>query len=312
MNRFTLWIAAAMLILVALACGRTTPALPTVVPPTVVPPTAVPPTVAPPVTSPTVAPSEMAELTLDNQSGLSVCYVYISSVQEETWGDNWLPQNEMVSSGSKRSFQVAEGAYDLRVDDCNNNLVAYTYEVQLAGEMTWSLDPIQRAPALVVNNSSHEICHLYISPVDSEDWGPDWMGKDSTIPAGTNRTFQVPLGTYDLRADDCDGNPLDIQNSITVEADGITWSLKDVAEASLTLENQLDVSVCYVFISPTGSQEWGADWLGENEIPGGSSYTFYLPAGTYDLSARDCEGNTLHELYEQEISGEMTWTIYHK
>ncbi len=310
MKRYTLWIAVGMLILAALACGRSTPVPPTAELPTAVPPTAQPPTAIPPVTSPTKAPSGMVELILENQSGLPVCYIYISSVQEETWGDNWLPQNEMVPSGSRRVFQVAEGTYDLRADDCNNNLVDIHYEVQLAGQMTWSLDPIQRAPVLIVNNSSHEICYLYISPADSEDWGPDWMGQDSTIPAGTNRTLQVPLGTYDLRADDCEGNPLDIQNGIPLEADGITWTLKDVEEASLELINNLDIPICYVFISPAESDEWGADWLGDDTVPPGGSYSFYLPAGTYDLSARDCNGDPVsEEVYGQEIRGEMTWTI---
>jgi len=252
----------------------------------------------------------MVNLTLDNQSGLPVCYVYISSVQEEEWEENWLPQKEMIPSGSSRVFQLEEGAYDLRADDCDNNLVDIHYEVQLAGEMTWSLEPIQRAPVLIVNNSSHEICYLFISPVDSEEWGPDWLGRDSTIPAGTTRTLQVPLGTYDLRADDCDENPLDIQNNITLGADGITWTLKDVEEASLELINQLDVPICYVFISPAGSEDWGTDWLGENTVPPGGSYTFYLPAGVYDLSARDCNGDPVsEEVYGQEIRGEMTWTI---
>lgn len=299
-------IAAGALILAALACGGPTPVPPTAVPPTAVPPTAVPPTQVPP----TQASSGMAELVLKNDSGIAVCTVNISATESDSWGDNWLPGNEAIRSGSSRSFQVPEGSYDLRADDCDGNLVAFQMGVDLAGSMTWSLNPLQRAPVLVVNNSSYEICYLYISPSDSEAWGPDWMGKDTTIPAGSTRTFQVPLGTYDLRADDCDQNTLDTQAGIAIDANGITWTLSDVAQASLTLVNNLDIPICYVFISPSDSAEWGNDWLGNDTIPPGGSYTFHLPAGTYDLSAHDCDGNPVsEEVQGQPISGEMTWTI---
>jgi hypothetical protein len=301
MKKASFLIAAGALILAALACGGPTPA-----PPTAVPPTAAPPTAAPP----TQTSSGMAELALRNDSGIAVCAVYISSTESDSWGDNWLTGNEAIQSGSSRNFQVPEGSYDLRADDCDGNLVAYHIGVDLAGSMTWSLDPLQRGPVQVVNNSSQEICYLYISPAESESWGPDWMGKETTIPAGSTRTFQVPMGNYDLRADDCDHNPLDIQSGIAVNADGITWTLEDVAEASLTLVNNLDIPICYVFISPSGSAEWGNDWLNNDTVPPGGSYTFRLPAGTYDLSARDCDGNPVsEEMYDQEIAGEMTWTI---
>lgn len=301
MKKASLLIAAGALILAALACGRPTP----------VPPTPVPPTVAPPTKAPLSQPAAgTAELALENNSGIPLCAVYISSTESDSWGDNWLATDEMIRSGSNRTFQVPEGSYDVRADDCDGNLVAYYMGVDLAGSMTWSLDPLRRAPVLIVNESSHEICYLYISPSDSEEWGPDWMGKDVTIPAGSTRTLQVPLGTYDLRADDCDHNPLNTQSGINVDANGITWTLKDVEEASLTLLNQLDIPICYVLISPSGSTEWGNDWLGGDTVPPGGSYTFHLPAGTYDLSARDCDGNPVsEEMYDQEIAGEMTWTI---
>ncbi|MCS7179233.1 MAG: hypothetical protein RML46_09120 [Anaerolineae bacterium] len=305
MKKHSLLIAASALILAALACGRLTPA-----PPTAIPLTAASTAALPTKALPTSPPSGTMELTLKNDSGITICSVYISYTESDSWGENWLAENEAVRSGSSRSFQVPEGSYDLRADDCEGNLVAYQMEVDLAGRMTWTLDPLQRAPVLVVNRSSREICYLYISPSDSETWGPDWMGKDTTIPAGSTRTFQVPLGTYDLRVDDCDHNPMSTQSGVNVGANGITWTLEDVEAASLTLVNQLDIPICYVLISPSDSTEWGNDWLGGETVPPGGSYTFRLPAGTYNLSARDCDGHPVSdEVYGQEITGEMTWTI---
>lgn len=310
MNRkLILGSAAGMLILAILACG---PASPTSAP--TVAPTAVPkPTSKPTEAQPTQAPSGETELVLENNSGISICFVYISSTESESWGENWMAENEVLRSGNRRTFQVPKGAYDLLARDCDGNLVDYYWGMNLAGSITWTLESLQRAPVLLVNNSDAEICYLYISPADSDSWGPNWMGKDTTIPAGNTRTFQVPLGDYDLRADDCDHNTLETQFNIAVEASGIAWTVtggEGRGSASLTLVNGSEWEVCYVYISPSTSDSWGEDWLGaEESIHPGESRTFYLEAGSYDLRADDCDENTLAEEYNQEISGDMTWTL---
>ena len=80
--------------------------------------------------------------------------------------------------------------------------------------------------------------------------------------------------------------------------------------ATLILRNQTDGVICYVYISPVESDEWGEDWLGEAETIGsGGSREFSVPAGTYDLRAEDCDGNPLDEQREVELSGVMEWTI---
>ncbi len=128
-------VAAGVLLLAALACGGPTPVPPTAIPPVAVLPTRVSPTPVPP----TQAPSGMAELTVQNNSGIVVCAVYISPVESESWGENALAKDDVLRSGSQHVFQIPEGSYDLRADDCNGNLVAYYFGVDLAGRQTWSL-----------------------------------------------------------------------------------------------------------------------------------------------------------------------------
>src|SRR3989304_3545171 len=40
-------------------------------------------------------------------------------------------------------------------------------------------------------------------------------------------------------------------------------------QAPVLLVNKLDLSVCYFYISPSGSSEWGEDWLGSDRVRGG-------------------------------------------
>lgn len=65
------------------------------------------------------------------------------------------------------------------------------------------------APTLtitVVNNSSWEIRHLYLSPADSDNWGADQL-NNSAISPGTQRQLNVSWeqSTVKLVAEDQDG-----------------------------------------------------------------------------------------------------------
>ena len=79
---------------------------------------------------------------------------------------------------------------------------------------------------------------------------------------------------------------------------------------TLTLYNQSDVAVCYVYLSPTTSDQWGEDWLGASEvIDSGGSRVFRVAMGAYDLRADDCDGNTLDTQWNVDLSGPVDWTV---
>src|SRR5574341_316109 len=81
----------------------------------------------------------------------------------------------------------------------------------------------------VVNDSSLEICYVFISPSDSDSWGDDWLGEDNTIPPGESHDIAgVEPGTYDIMAADCDGNEIDSDTCIEFEAgSNVTWTFTD-------------------------------------------------------------------------------------
>ncbi|MEW6569166.1 MAG: hypothetical protein AB1449_13575 [Chloroflexota bacterium] len=81
---------------------------------------------------------------------------------------------------------------------------------------------------------------------------------------------------------------------------------------NIRLVNNLDVAVCYVYISPSTERTWGDDWLGSQEVVRpGDSRDFDVPPGQdYDLRAEDCNGQELDEVYGISItSGRFTWTL---
>jgi hypothetical protein len=83
-------------------------------------------------------------------------------------------------------------------------------------------------------------------------------------------------------------------------------------EAPLDVINNLGVDICYLYISPSTSEDWGDDWLGNTgTIAPGFTATFYVPLGeTIDMQAEDCDGYVLDTQYEVYVTDEgLTYTL---
>ncbi len=73
-------------------------------------------------------------------------------------------------------------------------------------------------PQFTFNNTGTvEICELYLSPVSTQNWGPDQLNSQ-TIPAGGKFVLaNIPAGSYDAKVVGCNGAgeqvvQLDIKN----------------------------------------------------------------------------------------------------
>ena len=92
--------------------------------------------------------------------------------------------------------------------------------------------------------------------------------------------------------------------------DGMPWSSGDAV--ALEVINNLGVTICYLYISPSTSDSWGEDWLWDiGWIDPGDSATFQIISGeTVDMLAEDCEENTLDERYNVTVPREgLTYTL---
>jgi hypothetical protein len=83
------------------------------------------------------------------------------------------------------------------------------------------------------------------------------------------------------------------------------------SQTNLNLQNNFTVPACFVYISPSTSDEWGDDWLGDEEvIPPGDTKTFQLePNQLIDVYILDCNGDLLYESYEIDLSAEEVLVI---
>ena len=84
------------------------------------------------------------------------------------------------------------------------------------------------------------------------------------------------------------------------------------AEAPLDVVNNSDYTICYLYISPSTSDDWGEDWLWDiGTIEPGFASIFYLPVGeTFDMRTEDCDGELLDEQYNVTVPPEgLTYTL---
>jgi len=78
---------------------------------------------------------------------------------------------------------------------------------------------------------------------------------------------------------------------------------------NLTIKNELALwSIHHVYVSPSGSNQWGNDLLDRGSLSPGRSTTLELSKGTYDIKVVDEDGD---EYLKREIKLDRnyTWTV---
>ncbi len=156
-----------------------------------------------------------------------------------------------------------------------------------------------------VNSTGNDIETLFLSPGDSDHWGPDIIGADSVLADGDSLGFYVhyPETTFkfDIMASDTDGNTFELYDykftdgkeaKITFTKKNLNTSKPDFSFATLTITNKTSHELDYLFISPEDSNAWGVDLLNEDTtLSQGDSEKVMVPIGnskvTYNLMAAD-------------------------
>lgn len=153
------------------------------------------------------------------------------------------------------------------------------------------------ATASLVNNTSFDIYQIFLSPSHESYWGPDQLGDEVLEPGYEFTLSGIPCGSYDLKLVDEDGDGCVIEGDYLC-GDAGQWILTDeelldcqgfrTTTASATLANQSSYDIYALFISPSRSNNWGPDQLGDQILETGYSFTFSgLPCDHYDIKLVD-------------------------
>lgn len=155
-NRRWLWLIVVVLLAGTLACSseKSTPLTPATPVPTTAAPevatprptktptqaTAEPPAAATPKPKPTERPTQATGTTLEilNESGAELGELFISSVDDDSWGANWL--SESIPAGGSTTIQgLEEGSYDLKVTYGDGSTAEVLYNAYIGDPTTWTV-----------------------------------------------------------------------------------------------------------------------------------------------------------------------------
>lgn len=172
------------------------------------------------ITDPSGPATRNVNIEIANASSYDICYVLISESDSESWGDDWLGDEEMIPAGGTKTFAPGAGTYDVKVVTCKETVLATFWDI--SRDTTVRVGGQGLVAIGLVNESATEICYVYISETGASD--EDWLGRSESIPAdGGKRAFFVQPGTYDLLAQDCDGK--DLASTSATVTDEYIWRI---------------------------------------------------------------------------------------
>jgi len=162
---------------------------------------------------------------INDTGGWDIWYIHISPSDDDSWGNDWLDEAEVLYSGSSVAFNVPNDLYDIKlIDEDDDEYIRYGVEV--SGYYDWyvTLDDLGEydvssgysggddtvygnAPVTIYNDTGgYDIWFIYANPSDYSDWGDDRLGSEY-LYSGDEFTFWVDGGDYyDIKCEDEDGD----------------------------------------------------------------------------------------------------------
>jgi len=179
------------------------------------------------------------------------------------------------------------------------------------------------------NTTGGKIEMIFLSPGDSQFWGPDIIGADYFLKNGATLGYYVHYPDksfkFDIMATDENGNKFEVRDfemtdgkeaSVNLTPRSLNSTAPDFTLATVHIENNTGHELQYLFVSPSDSDAWGVDLLDEETtVADGDEHRFVLAVGKervkYNLMAVD-ENDDVYKFnltIDPKAKKEFTWSI---
>jgi hypothetical protein len=182
--------------------------------------------------------------------------------------------SQIDTSHYRYDFTVTVTAVDFTDPNMGNNIY------------TESVEPIMASLALN-NLSGGSIDSVVFRLAGDPSWGNNQLTFAESVNPGQTRTWQIPAGTYDLRAY-IGQQVLDERLNV-----GISGTYDWTVQAALDIHNSASFTIQEVYITLGAAADWGPNLLGPGEaIPPGAVRRFTLEPAAHDLQVRGVLGQS--------------------
>ncbi len=175
----------------------------------------------------------------------------------------------------------------------------------LGATAAFAFNPDELNKITFQNSTGGKIEMIFLSPGDSDFWGPDIVGADYFLKDGGSIGYYVHYPEskfkFDIMATDDKGNRFELRDltltdgkeqTITLRNKDLNKTAPDFNLMTVNVKNSTGRELQYLFISPDDSDAWGADLLDENTtLADGDTHSIVVPVGKakvkYNLMAVD-------------------------
>jgi len=193
----------------------------------------------------------------------------------------------------------------------------------------FAFSPVELNKITFQNTTGGKIEMIFLSPGDSQFWGPDIIGADYFLKNGATLGYYVHYPDksfkFDIMATDENGNKFEVRDfemtdgkeaSVNLTPRSLNTTAPDFTLATVHIENNTGHELQYLFVSPSDSNAWGVDLLDEETtVADGDEHSFVLAVGKekvkYNLMAVD-ENDDEYKFnltIDPKAKKEFTWSI---
>jgi hypothetical protein len=180
------------------------------------------------------------------------------------------------------------------------------------------------------NTSGNKIQMIFLSPGDSDYWGPEIIGAQYVLKDGGTIGFYVHYPeesfTFDVMAIDEKGNKCELrgltvsdgmEGTVALSKKNFNATAPNLTLATVNLRNATGEDLWFLFLSPSDSDAWGVDLLDEEAtLADGDTFSLVIPIGKnktkYNLMAVNEYGEEYKfniQLDPNKTSREFNWAI---
>ncbi|GHV13251.1 hypothetical protein AGMMS49938_07550 [Fibrobacterales bacterium] len=213
-------------------------------------------------------------ITIQNNTGYSVCYMYIKSSTSSAWGSD---VGSCLSDGKSTTYTLSktlseQSVYDIQLRTSSGDYSFRKYKITVSNGMTINftasdLNNGNDLPTITIQNRiGVGIDDIYIKPSAVSDWGSD-LGSISNN-YDLSKTISIPSSNYtvfDIQVTSSNPTATYTKRNVTISGgEVITFTRADadnplIGSPVIVIQNNTGYSVCYMYIKSPTSAAWGSD-----------------------------------------------------
>jgi len=185
-------------------------------------------------------------ITIVNDTGYTVYYVYISQTASDSWGQDRLDSSQILEDGESVTLSLpypinVVNRYDIRlVDSDDDSYTKMDVLVSAGSRIVFTFDDFDYEdavtydgpPITIVNDTGYTIYYIYISQTASDTWGQDRLGSE-VLWNGDSVSLDLPypinvVNRYDIMVKDIDDDTYTKNNVLVTANARIVFTLADI------------------------------------------------------------------------------------